>query len=1166
MSEKTEQISNAENRSKNTASAAVSDGKMKEASGQKTHRFAVFTKFVFRALFHLSGELTAVVLGISLAWLCAVNMLIAQRVADVSFFKADASRWFSNAFEGKSADVGDVTLMWEAANNTVVFRARDVSVKTENGKPLNALAYVETELALRDIVKGKLDPIRVEVDGGELSFLRDAEGNFIAGLGTPETVGQFGPVWRGEKNDGDNDLEIGRIKSLKIENAKIYVKDSGLDYSAEMNNSNFYVDFVPDGVVFDMKADVSVDQGDEVSALKFKGRVSPDLQNIDATFSALKLNPSKVLPRLNILGPIIDLNAPLDLTLHSLAGRGSGLAALDLDILAGAGTLERDGQNTAFDMANIKGAYNPSSQTLEFKKFVLKSDLISTDGEVLLSNLGSPSEGLFSKDTRFKLKLKTADWNGDAMKIAPLSLSDVRVEGQVVRDNNKVIFDVISGDFDGFKPRLRGSLTRDESGTPIAASFRGGIDGSVSRDQLLSLWPRTIIRGARRWIENSVVKASLTNLYFRFDADEAVLAGQPLKDEDLTLTFDLSDGDVNYISTMTPLTDVSGQGVVLGNQVEFTLHQGRIADVELSAGKVNIPRIYPYGGDLIIEGQGTGPVNTLIGLLDQKPFEYVTPYGVNPDEFSGLGTVELSVTRPLRQNITFDQVDFEVTGQLVDVSAPFAVGKNALTNGAVNVLANREGMSVKGPVNIGPWQANLNWREVFDNGVTPSRYKVEGRVNQSDLDSFGIGLREFIGGGDIKLSIDAQADGLAITSAQLVADLKDTDMRIGPYWSKSKGVDGLMTGELSFTKDQQVSLKKAKVLSPGLLLEGSLDMGADYKLQELNFTRAKIAGFIDAAAQVKPSPDQSRFDAYLTGQFLDVSPFVSGTLGGTKNAIDVPVLLKGAIVNLALSESYVVQDTDFLFAHNGVGITQARLQGRKGEGDFRIDLNTDDVNNIRSLDVDVPEMTDAALAFFNMQSFQGGRLQVNADLPAVGTDGPLTGTAKLEDLVVIDAPIMTTMLSLASLKGLVEALEGRGLKFNNLEAPFSYSGGRLSIRNARAAGAGLGMTGNGEIDFNLKALDLDGVLVPAYTANSLLESVPIIGDIFVGKKGEGIFALNYTVQGLFSEAQVAVNPLSALTPGFLRGIFATQRDDLPDQLKDQIESVRPKAAPDDKAE
>jgi len=184
------------------------------------------------------------VFGVAFAWLCAVNMLIAQRVTDVSFFKADASRWFTEAFEGKSADVGDVTLMWEAADNTVVFRAKDISVKTKSGAPLNALTYVETELALRDIVQGRLDPIRVEVDGGELSFLRDAEGNFIAGLGTPDTVGQFGPVWRGEKNDGDNDLEIGRIKSLNIENAKIYVQDAGADYAAELNGANFDVSFV----------------------------------------------------------------------------------------------------------------------------------------------------------------------------------------------------------------------------------------------------------------------------------------------------------------------------------------------------------------------------------------------------------------------------------------------------------------------------------------------------------------------------------------------------------------------------------------------------------------------------------------------------------------------------------------------------------------------------------------------------------------------------------------------------------------------------------------------------------------------------------------------------------------------------------------------------------
>jgi len=77
-------------------------------------------------------------------------------------------------------------------------------------------------------------------------------------------------------------------------------------------------------------------------------------------------------------------------------------------------------------------------------------------------------------------------------------------------------------------------------------------------------------------------------------------------------------------------------------------------------------------------------------------------------------------------------------------------------------------------------------------------------------------------------------------------------------------------------------------------------------------------------------------------------------------------------------------------------------------------------------------------------------------------------------------------------------------------------------------------------------VDMDGILVPAYSTNSLLGDVPVIGDIFVGKKGEGIFALNYLVKGSFQKTQISVNPLSALTPGFLRGIFKKEREDMPE--------------------
>ena len=269
-------------------------------------------KAIAYRVYRLSLETAGVVGTLAFAWLCGINILIAQRVMDVSFVKGDASRWFANAFDGQSADVEKMTLAWEAADNTIIFRAKNISVKSKSGEPLNALAYVETELALRDVARGTFDPIRVAIDGGELSFVRDAEGNFVAGLGTPETVGELGPVWRGEKNDGDNDLEIGRIKSLNIENAKIHIRDKGSDYAAQLSDSRLAVDILPDTIVFDMAANLSRNGGDEkadVSPLGFKGRVSPDLQIVDAIFTGQQLNPSKQLPRLPVLNPIVDLNA-----------------------------------------------------------------------------------------------------------------------------------------------------------------------------------------------------------------------------------------------------------------------------------------------------------------------------------------------------------------------------------------------------------------------------------------------------------------------------------------------------------------------------------------------------------------------------------------------------------------------------------------------------------------------------------------------------------------------------------------------------------------------------------------------------------------------------------------------------------------------------------------
>ena len=81
------------------------------------------------------------------------------------------------------------------------------------------------------------------------------------------------------------------------------------------------------------------------------------------------------------------------------------------------------------------------------------------------------------------------------------------------------------------------------------------------------------------------------------------------------------------------------------------------------------------------------------------------------------------------------------------------------------------------------------------------------------------------------------------------------------------------------------------------------------------------------------------------------------------------------------------------------------------------------------------------------------------------------------------------------------------------------------------------MTVDGTITFPEKTLDLEGTVVPAYTLNNVLGNVPILGDMLVGGEGQGVFAARYSVKGTEQNAKVGVNPLSILTPGFLRDLF-----------------------------
>ena len=95
----------------------------------------------------------------------------------------------------------------------------------------------------------------------------------------------------------------------------------------------------------------------------------------------------------------------------------------------------------------------------------------------------------------------------------------------------------------------------------------------------------------------------------------------------------------------------------------------------------------------------------------------------------------------------------------------------------------------------------------------------------------------------------------------------------------------------------------------------------------------------------------------------------------------------------------------------------------------------------------------------------------------------------------------------------------------------------LELADARAFSTSLGLTAKGRIDIDDETADLQGTIVPAYFFNSLLGNVPLVGRLFSPERGGGLFAASYTLRGNLDNPDVGVDPLTALTPGFLRGLF-----------------------------
>jgi hypothetical protein len=172
-----------------------------------------------------------------------------------------------------------------------------------------------------------------------------------------------------------------------------------------------------------------------------------------------------------------------------------------------------------------------------------------------------------------------------------------------------------------------------------------------------------------------------------------------------------------------------------------------------------------------------------------------------------------------------------------------------------------------------------------------------------------------------------------------------------------------------------------------------------------------------------------------------------------------------------------------------------------------------------------------------VKTLSGGPLVVDADIAAAAGLVPMTGSASLRDGVARNSPFLAKMLQAITLYGLLDALHGPGMAFDRITVPFRYDGHDIWLDKVVAQNASLGLTASGRIGMGQAASAITGTIVPAYFFNTLPGRVPLIGKLFSPEEGGGLFAWRFSADGPIGDPNFSINPVSALTPGFLRGFF-----------------------------
>ncbi len=699
--------------------------------------------------------------------------------------------------------------------------------------------------------------------------------------------------------------------------------------------------------------------------------------------------------------------------------------------------------------------------------------------------------------------------------------------------------------------RLHGKLRR--VGDKLSADVSLDLDQAAMAD-LPILWPELTPGGARPWLTENIVAGTARRGHF----DASVQGPADLSDAQLTAATGTMDADglvVHWLRPVPPIDQGRGQVRITGpDEMEITMlggHQtmpgGGSGGLFLRSGRMKITGIVHKDQFGVIDIDAGGSVADSIALLRVPRLHLLDKHPIDLRDPSGKAQFKLTVTLPLKADLPAEQVGIRTQAHIDDLHLSSVVAGRDLDHGALDVEATENGLKARGQALLAGIPSQIGVDMDFRAGPPSQALQtvtVSGLADERQLAANGLSAPGIVSGsGAISATLTERRDGSG--AVHMEADLTNASLTAAPLdWRKPAGAPATAKIDVRLDHDKLVGVDSLSVEGDGVSVQGRADyVGGQpsvLRLDRMNLGRTEAHGEMRF-----PPAGGGPYAISISGPRIDLSgrfshhdvpkpapkpspppPEVRGSAWTADARFDAATMGQGEVI------SGVTLHADY----DGLVFRRLRLDGASGAAAMHLAIEPKGAA-ARSFSASAADAGALLRAVDVADDVQGGRLTVSGAFNDSSPAHALAGSATLLDFRIKGAPFLAKLLQGMTLYGLVEAVQGPGLGFIKLIAPFSLSGDALDLFDARAYSASLGMTAKGRLDIAQGTAELDGTIVPAYLLNAALGNIPVIGRIFTSERGGGLFAASYSVRGPTADPDVSVNPLSVLAPGFLRGLF-----------------------------